>query len=103
MWKYKMQSGISIVGLAMGFLCFALAMLWIRYEMSYDKFHRDAERIYVVYHPSTFGSSGFTRAINFRTAALLKETFPEISEAAAVGWQVYKTSIENPAEVVKKE
>jgi len=84
MWKYKMQSGISIVGLAMGFICFALAMLWIRYEMSYDKFHRDAERIYVIYEPNTFSHSGLSRDINFRTAALLKEIFPEISDASAV-------------------
>jgi len=84
MWKYKMQSSVSIVGLAMGFICFALAMLWIRYEMSYDKFHRDSERIYCVYQPNVFSSSGMTRNINFRTAALLKETFPEISDASEV-------------------
>ena len=84
MWKYKMQSGISIVGLAMGFICFALAMLWIRYEMSYDKFHRDAERIYCVYKPNIFAHSGMSRSFNFRTAALLKETFPEISDASTV-------------------
>jgi uncharacterized membrane protein len=80
MWKYKMQSVVSIVGLAMGFICFALAMLWIRYEMSYDKFHRDAERIYV--------------AILLALVLII---------VLSVGWQVYQTSIENPAEVVKKE
>jgi len=84
MWKYKMQSVVSIIGLAMGFICFALAMLWIRYEMSYDKFHRDAERIYVVYQPSIFSSNGSARGVNFRMPAFLKETFPEINEASAV-------------------
>ena len=83
MWKYKMQSGISIVGLAMGFICFTLAMLWIRYEMSYDKFHRDAERIYCVYQPNWFNGNGISRQVNFCTADLLKETFPEISDAGA--------------------
>ena len=33
--KYKTQSIVSIIGLAMGFTCFALATLWIRYEMTY--------------------------------------------------------------------
>lgn len=37
--KYKSQSVISIVGLAVGFTCFALATLWIRYEQTYDTFH----------------------------------------------------------------
>ena len=37
--KYKTQSIISIIGLAVGITCFALATLWIRYEMTYDTFH----------------------------------------------------------------
>ena len=102
--KYKMQSVVSIVGLAMGFICFALAMLWIRYEMSYDKFHRDAERIYAVYQPSIFSSNGLTRGVNYRMPAFLKETFPEISEASAVvpewsinGSEIKLDGVENKA------
>ena len=82
--KYKNQTLISVVGLALGFICFALAMLWIHYETSYDKFHRDANRIYVVYQPNTFSPSGLGKGVNFRLPAFLKETFPEISDAAAV-------------------
>ena len=33
--KYKGQTIISIIGLAMGFTCFALTVLWIRYEMTF--------------------------------------------------------------------
>ena len=40
--KYKTQSIVSIVGLAIGFTCFALSALWIRYEMTYDTFHEGA-------------------------------------------------------------
>ncbi len=46
--KYKTQSIISIIGLAVGITCFALATLWIRYEMTYDTFHRRADDIYLV-------------------------------------------------------
>lgn len=35
--KYRLQSLVCIVSLAVGFACFALAMLWIRYERTYDK------------------------------------------------------------------
>ena len=38
--KYKTQSLVSIIGLAVGFTCFALSVLWIRYEMTYDTFHK---------------------------------------------------------------
>ena len=37
--KYKIQSIISIIGLAVGFTCFALSNLWIHYEITYDKFY----------------------------------------------------------------
>ena len=46
--KYKTQTFVSILGLAVGFVCFALSAYWIRYEMNYDSFHRDADRIYWV-------------------------------------------------------
>ena len=46
--KYKTQSLISTLGLAFGFLCFALASLWVRHEMTYDNFHDGADRIYRV-------------------------------------------------------
>ena len=40
--KYKPQSFVSIIGLAVGFTCFALSVLWIHYEMTYDNFHEGA-------------------------------------------------------------
>ncbi len=44
--KYKLQSAVSIVSLAIGFACFALASMWIKYETTYDAFHKDADRMY---------------------------------------------------------
>ena len=32
--KYKTQTLVRIIGLAVGFTCFALSVLWIRYEMT---------------------------------------------------------------------
>ena len=73
--KYKTQSVISILGLAVGFVCFALSALWIRYEMTYDTFHEDADRIYQLVsnrgsaHPYPFGK-------------YLKDHYAEIEEYA---------------------
>lgn len=44
--KYRLQSVLSIVGLALGFVCFALSVFWVRYEQTYDSFHRDAGRMF---------------------------------------------------------
>ncbi|MDR0836022.1 MAG: FtsX-like permease family protein, partial [Tannerella sp.] len=83
MRKYKMQSVISIVGLSVGFTCFALASLWIRYEMTYDHFHRDVERIY---HVRPVEKPSDTQRISspWFLAKFLKETFPEIEASCKV-------------------
>ena len=73
--KYKVQSIVSILGLAVGFVCFALSTLWIRYEMTYDTFHEGAERIYLVrahyaHEPGKISNSNslsFTRNLTFCT------------------------------------
>ena len=36
LWKYRTQSIISMLGLAIGFACVALAVYWNHYEMTYD-------------------------------------------------------------------
>ena len=81
MWKYKSQTLISVMGLAVGFTCFALAMLWIRYEMTFDSFHKNAKQMYVVYRTDTFSPTGYSRTTVNPLAAYLKETFPEIANA----------------------
>ena len=107
MWKYKMQSGISIVGLAVGFTCFALATLWIRYEMTYDSFHKDAKRMYVVYRQDPFSTdqTGYSRSAYYPLAAYLKQTFPEIEDATPLipsypGTKIIVEGAEFPAQVI---
>lgn len=46
--KYTLQNIVSMLGLALGFVCLSLSIIWIRYENSFDTFHKDAERIYTV-------------------------------------------------------
>ena len=80
LWKYKTQSLISIIGLAVGFTCFALSILWIRYERSYDSFHKDADRLYLVRNKSDMSNSGISMQTPYPLASYLKETFPEIED-----------------------
>ena len=101
MWKYKSQTLISVIGLAVGFTCFALATLWIRYEMTYDSFHKNAKHMYVVFMPSTSNQIGYTTSTYNPLAAYLKETFPEIADAISLdpdrrrdGWRLGKGTVE---------
>jgi hypothetical protein len=92
-----MQSVISIIGLAVGFTCFALASLWIRYEMTYDSFHKNADRIYVVNMPDPFNVYGVGRRfMSYPLAGYLKETFPEIVKSCNIRYlQKIKVKIDD--------
>ena len=80
LWKYKAQTLTSVIGLAVGVTCFALATLWIVYETTYDSFHKNAKQMYVVSIPSN-DQTGYTTSTPTPLAAYLKETFPEIANA----------------------
>jgi putative ABC transport system permease protein len=44
----RLYSAINIIGLAIGLACFFLIALFIKNELSYDRFHTKANRIYRV-------------------------------------------------------
>lgn len=44
--NYKAFSLINIIGLAVGIACCIAIMLYVRDEISYDRFNKDADRIY---------------------------------------------------------
>jgi hypothetical protein len=85
--KYKNQTVISIAGLAVGFTCFSLSALWIRYEMSFDTFLPDVERIYVIKTEDLHfrGNNSSTRNSQYPLAGYLKATFPEIEAVTSAG------------------
>lgn len=44
--KYALQNTVSILGLTAGFVCLSLSATWIRFENSFDTFHKDDDRLY---------------------------------------------------------
>ena len=81
--KYKVQNTVCIIGLAVGFVCFALSTLWISYEMTYDTSHRGADRLYMLYEPTSLSASGYSTGTIYPVSTLLKEQFPEVEAACA--------------------
>ena len=79
--KYKVQTAASVIGLALGFVCFALSAVWVRYEQTFDSFHRGADRMYLLRSSSFWRETGLSH--RFLLAEELKETFPEVEDAAA--------------------
>jgi putative ABC transport system permease protein len=44
--RHKTYSMINIVGLAMGLTCAMLILLWVQDELSFDRYHKNADSIY---------------------------------------------------------
>ncbi|MGC4035822.1 MAG: ABC transporter permease [Chitinophagaceae bacterium] len=80
--KNKTFSAINILGLAIGIAAFLLIVNYLRFEYSYDTFHKNADRIYRV--PMTIAEKdGKLQTFAFTYPAVapaLKKDFPEIEE-----------------------
>lgn len=85
--KHKGYSLINIAGLAIGMACFILIFLWVRDELSYDRFHKNADNLYraIVEHPD-----GVFSVSPWALAPTLKNNYPEIIKATRF---VYRTAL----------
>ena len=83
--KYRTQSIISIIGLAIGLACFALSTFWVQYEMTYDDFHKDAERIYLVRMDDCHFGGHYSDFVPYALGNHLKTTYTEIEDFCASG------------------
>lgn len=92
--KYKVQTGISMLGLAAGFVCFVLSAFWIHYEMTYDQFRKDADRLYLVRVNDGFAEGRITWRVPVPLGAYLKEHFPEIESFAYFDLFEYRVKVE---------
>src|SRR5580658_6418297 len=81
LWKNKGFSAINILGLTIGMASSLLILLWVRNELSYDRFHTHADRIYRI----TADASGFKAAVNpVWMPADLQAAMPEIRSVLRV-------------------
>ncbi|HEY4653402.1 MAG TPA: ABC transporter permease [Cyclobacteriaceae bacterium] len=85
--KSKGSTMISVSGMVVGMTCFMLIALFIQYELSYDKQHKKADRIFRVAQIQKDnehrGSDRFANA-PMPLAPALRETFPEVEAATTV-------------------
>ncbi len=87
--KNKTYSFINIAGLAIGLAGFILISTFIKNELSYDTFHKNADRIYrpvEIQYPPKIASQHVAVTMG-PLAKALKEDFPEVEKAARI-WPV---------------
>lgn len=94
--RHKGFSFINITGLAIGLTCVMFILLWILDELSYDRYHENANRIYRV--ADEYESEG-TLSRNVWTAAplgpALQEYFPGIENFVRFDKYDYRVSYQN--------
>ena len=74
--KYRLQTAISILGLAAGFICLSLSALWERYENTFNTSIPHADRLCM-----TYWSKGFSAPGGFLTKAV---EMPEVEAFATI-------------------
>ena len=85
LWKNRVYSGINVSGLAVGLATCLLIALYVADELSYDRHHERADRIYRVVHHATWESGNLNLApTSAPYAPTLKQNYPEIEQTVRV-------------------
>jgi putative ABC transport system permease protein len=101
----KVYSFINIAGLSIGLACAMLIILYVKDEVSYDRFHKNANQIYLVVVKGHF-SRGPNYFVNYMSVSgylqgpKFKAAIPEIQ--GFVRFQGYHLDIKNGTDIISQ-
>ncbi|MDH5386371.1 MAG: ABC transporter permease, partial [Candidatus Aminicenantes bacterium] len=85
--RHKGYAFINIAGLAIGIACCILIVLYIQFELSFDKYHDKANKIYLLKRHGNFGGKEHTSSSNNAlSAGFIKKDFPEVEDTVRIGF-----------------
>jgi len=78
--RYSVHSILNISGMAIGMACAILILLWVQDELSYDRFHKNADNLFRVIERQNIPGAETTEMVPTPGALCqaLKEKYPEI-------------------------
>ena len=76
--RHKGYSSLNVAGLALGMACCILMLLWVQDELSYDRYHEHAHRLFRVGRESTYRALRKSSRVPSPLAPALKNEFPEV-------------------------
>ncbi|CAN5522541.1 ABC transporter permease [soil metagenome] len=81
LWKNRMFSTLTIAGMGVGIAAVGLMVLYVWHELSYDKFHTNADRVFRVVHYAQWAGGNLKLApTSAPYADALKHEYPEIEK-----------------------
>jgi putative ABC transport system permease protein len=84
-WKNKLFSAVNIIGFAIGLASSLLILLFVNNEISFEKMHKNRDKIYRVSVNLTHGDSKIPFAsVMPPLAPALKEEYPEVLESVRI-------------------
>ena len=82
LFRNKGFSATNLLGLTIGITCTILISLWVKDELTYDKFHTNYNSIYKIYANRDFNNQMFTdENMVLPLASTIKNSIPQIKEA----------------------
>ncbi len=83
--KSRAYSAITILGLAVGLACCLVILLFVRHELSYDRFHAEADRIFRVVQERTVpGGVRSSAKTSYNLGPRLASDLPEVEAAVRI-------------------
>ena len=83
--KQKLFTFVNLAGLTIGIISASLILIYVSYELSYDRFHKNADQIFRVY--STFTMGGANEAwieVPTPLASFLQNKFSEVNKCVRI-------------------
>ena len=85
LWKNKGFTLINVGGLAIGMACCLMLLLYVNYELSYDRQFENADRVYMAKLNLTSNGNMFTtESVPNKLADALMEELPGVERAARI-------------------
>ncbi|WP_375447163.1 ABC transporter permease [uncultured Fibrella sp.] len=85
LWKNRLFSALNIIGMGVGMAAVGLMSLYIVHELSYDRFHANADRIVRVVHYANWPGGNLQLApTSAPFASALKSDYPEVEQTVRI-------------------
>ncbi len=102
--KNRIFSFINIFGLALGLSCFMLIALYVADELSYDRYHEYADRIYRVDSDIRMGGTDLSLAVTSDPMGeTLKQEYPQVEQYVRIYNNTGAKLIRRGAEFIQEE
>src|SRR3989337_2032314 len=99
LWRNKTFSLINIIGLAIGISASLVIYLIVHYDFSFDKFHKDGDRIYRVVSKFDFsGETFYNSGVTYPLGNVMQKEVSGLEEVASFATWDFDIKVSVPGE-----